>query len=213
MQINKDSTQALLLTIAVVADIGGVIAFVKDYPTIWTYASVFSTTVVLVLYWVGTKKYRDIRAVLKVAERIIRESGEQPELLIAFDRSSAIFASMLAQRLGIGQVLTVPRDTAPPVEIGGPRQVRVGHEAYLIGPPAVTRSAVIVFHLRTGSTLEAGLRCLESTGVRFSGNVIAIYATAGGRARFPQAVVVKEVSTSEAPNENFPWVDGRYVHK
>jgi hypothetical protein len=158
-------------------------------------------------YWV-------IRRDLSLAEALLNDRGISATSVVAFDRSSGIYAGMLAQRLGIGDYLVLPRSAKNASASYAPRQVSIGHGLLLdtTSLPGDAGTLIVVFHLRTGSTLEAGMEFLRQQAINFTGTVLAIYATPGGASRWPHALCVHRTKNDTSPNENFPWIRGTYKH-
>jgi|ERR1700674_4977399 len=206
----------LHVLINILAIIGGLITiyeFADKFPwVLYLYAPVLLIAIVLPI-WRRLFGYWIIRRDLSLAEDLLRTRGITPTAIIAFDRSSAIFAGMLAQRIGIGEVLAVPRISSVTTAAGEPRRIVVGSRLKLDwGEINISRALVLVFHLRTGATLDAGMRFLKRQDVDFKGHIIALYATKGGIARWPGALCVHTISHDFVPNENFPWMSGKYRH-
>lgn len=157
--------------------------------------------------------YYSIRKLLKDAEDTLRKEQIQPDRLIAFDRSSAIYAGMLAQRLGISEVISLPRSARPPQTPLTPRTVVVGERFRIeYDEEYMKKSAIIVFHLRTGATLRAGLEALVPTGAAFPGRILALYASEGGIAHWRDVLYVQHVPQGKVPQDVFPWMSGAYIH-
>jgi hypothetical protein len=169
-------------------------------------------TAFLLPFWSKISGYWKIRRDLALAERLLKERGIHPERIIAFDRTSGIFAGMLAQRLELGEVVLLPRTTTrAPKQEGGRRQISVGKGLALTGPGiAHWNSLVVVFHLRRGDTLEAANRFFEEQGHPFQGNILAIYATKEGRTRWPRTIAVHLINEGFVPSKVFPWIGGKY---
>lgn len=156
-----------------------------------------------------------LRKLLAEAEQLISHiHGFRPKRVVAFDRSSAIFAGMLCQRMAIGEIISLPRFATNTNDIT-PRSVTVGAACTIqLSDNELKETLVLVFNLRTGSTLEAGLRALsDGRNCSFPGKILALYATDGGIALWPNVLVVRKCTPGEVPNERLPWIEGPYVHK
>lgn len=200
--------------ITLLAIIGGLITvyeFSEKHPwLLYAYPLVILVGLIL-LVWRRVFGYWIIRRDLDRAEELLRSHGIVPNLVIAFDRSSGIFAGMLAQRLGIGELLVFPRSVPPSETDAGPRRIIVG-TGVRVPKLDLSKALVFVFHLRTGATLEAGMTFMKQQHLDFKGHVIALYATKGGSARWPKALCVHTIAQNFIPNENFPWIKGKYKH-
>ncbi len=148
--------------------------------------------------------YWTIRRQLNLVEDILKAKSIAPRAIVAFDRSSGIFAGMLAQRLSIGELLVLPRSVASE-DRGKPRHIMVGKglRFNVEMKKAFANSVVFVYHLRTGATLEAGMEFLEDQQVATKSEIVALYATRGGQARWPSAITVHTIDESSVPNESF----------
>jgi hypothetical protein len=202
------------MIIAVAANLLAVVQFGNQFP--WTYALLALAVVAALLAPLSDRflTYWKLRAVLSRAEQLISEQGIRPECLIAFDRSSAIYAGMLCQRLAIGEMLVLPRRAIASSIETAPRSIVVGDGVEVqYSEERLAKSLVLVFHLRTGATFEAGIRVLTPPGKQFPGRVLAIYATDGAIARWPRVLCVKRIPPGYVPNDKLPWLSGPYVHK
>jgi hypothetical protein len=202
------------VVIAVAANVLGVIQFGTRYP--WTYALLALVVIAAIIAPLSDRflTYWRLRDILRRAELRLSEQGIRPECLIAFDRSSAIYAGMLCQRLAIGEMLVLPRRATEPSIETAPRIIVVGEGVEIqYSEERLAKCLIVVFHLRTGATFEAGIQVLTQNGKPFPGRVLAIYATNGAIARWPRVVWVERVPPGYVPNERLPWLSGPYVHK
>lgn len=155
-----------------------------------------------------------LRKSLSELEQGLAAKSIQPKSIITFDRSSAIVGGMLAQRLGISELISLPRTVTDNEDALTPRKISVGENLELqVEPDELKDSLVFIFQLRTGSTFEAGMKGLISGNGQFTGSTLAMYATEGAKARFPKLETLKTIKEGENPNEDFPWISGKYLHK
>lgn len=204
----------LVNALTVVAGLIALYAFGTAHPWMFYVYPIILLSVVLMPYWRRVFGYWIVRRDLSSAEDLLHSRGITPKTIIAFDRSSGIYAGMLAQRYAIGDYLVLPRAATKPEAASVPRQVSVG-EGLRLGENAwrdTSNILILVFHLRTGSTLEAGMEFLKQQHIEFRGTILAIYAAAGGAARWPSVLCVHRIMNNVAPNENFPWIRGLYQH-
>ncbi|AXI45853.1 hypothetical protein C1J03_07285 [Sulfitobacter sp. SK012] len=155
-----------------------------------------------------------LRKSLYDMEKFISENAIRPKLIITFDRSSAIVGGMLAQRMGISELLALPRSTSETDDELSQRRISVGKNLeLLLQPDELEHSLVFIFQLRTGSTFEAGMKSLLAGNNKFPGASVAMYVTEGAKARFPKLLTLKTIKEGESPNAEFPWISGKYIHK
>lgn len=203
----------LLTILAVVADLIAVVQYGHTHP--WLYA-LLVVAIVAAAIAPATDRIMALwtfRRVLSEAEGILSRRNIHPRRIIAFDRSSAIFGGMLCQRLAVSELIVLPRHATESQAVG-PREIHLGeHLKVALDEKSLSESLVVVFYLRTGATLEAGLKAICPRGRRFHGNVLVLFASHGGAARWPSVCVVRTCAIGEVPNDRLPWISGDYVHK
>jgi hypothetical protein len=155
-----------------------------------------------------------LRRLLRDVEEFLNRHSIRPDRIITFDRSSAIFGGMLAQRMGVSELLSLPRSAKANEGELAPREISVGRRIQLqYSEGELSNALVFVFHLRTGSTFESGLKALTPDDGPFSGWTMSLFATEGAKAKFPGVLNFRSVRDGEDPNANFPWISGKYIHK
>jgi hypothetical protein len=201
---------AVIALLSVAANIVGLIEFGSANP--WLYVVLVVLVAAVVVWTIASRSqtYLSIRRALSEAEKEMRRSKLNPSRLIAFDRSSAVFAGMLCQRMHIAEVLVLPRRAVQPVA-GKAREIKVGDDVVFTPSQSAGDDLIFVYHLRTGSTLEAGLRALGSHGANLP--ILALYATAGAKAQWPGVIAVQMIRAGFVPNERFPWMSSDYKHE
>jgi hypothetical protein len=203
----------LLGALAVIANAGAIYQYGSQEPWLFVACPFVVAGAVLLPLHRRLFAFVRIRRLLTTCEACMRTEGIRSSLLIAFDRSSAIFAGMLAQRLGVSEIVALPRSAS--LDDTGRRRVVVGRgiTVGLEGPEArdLSTAVVVVFYLRTGATLDAGLAAIGGHG--FPGRIVALYATEGALAQWPRVAYLHKVSPGDPPDENFPWINGPYVHR
>lgn len=195
--------------LAIVANVLSVIQF--GFANAWLYGLVAAASV-LALIWFAARNvptFWAVRRLLAEAEAELFRLHLSPRRIIAFDRSSGVFGGMLCQRLGIAELMVLPR-RAESRDGSRPREIIVGDFVQVDAEKLATEAMVFVYHLRTGGTLEAGLRSLGESGHTIP--VLALYATEGAKAQWPGAIVVKTVKNGYVPNEHLPWMSSPYAH-
>ena len=206
----------LVYLLNALAIVGGLITIYefsdKHEWVVYLYAPVLVLAIILPV-WRRLFGYWIIRRDLSLAEDALQERGITPNIIISFDRSSGIFAGMLAQRLGIGALLALPRTVISSQAATDPRHIVVGTGVKVEWLQIdLSKALVVVFHLRTGATLNAGMEFLKRQNLNFDGNVLALYSTKGGVAAWPKTMCVHVIGDNFVPNENFPWIRGKYRH-
>lgn len=203
----------IAIAIGIVAGLIAIYQFVQGAAYAWYLIPAFiAPTAAFPLLKTVWSLY-SLKRLLRETEDVLLKQDIRPDRIIAFDRSSAVFGGMLAQRLGVEQLLSLPRVTRSSEELT-PREIVVGRGVKIdLDPHDLDKSLVIVFHLRTGSTFESGINTLGSELGEFKGKTLAIYATSGAIARFPSISYVKNVKDGDSPNSRLPWISGQYIHK
>jgi hypothetical protein len=199
-----------LALVAVAANIIGI--FQLGFKSVWSYGLLAGIVLVAALAPLSHRLTAAwvLRNLLRRAEGTLRTHGVRPDIVLAFDRSSAIHAGMLCQRLSIGRLLVLPSEVDTSITVG-PRKVLIGNGMALTFPTTPGRPLVLVFHLRTGTTLSAALDYMEGIGLDPAlTSVLALHATPGARAVWPSVMVVRDLDKGEIPNQRFPWLDGDY---
>lgn len=208
----KQTSIFALSLLAIAANIVGIVQFGQEQPWLYTILVTLIVLLFISFFFARFRSFLDLKKILREAENSVRELNVMPHQLIAFDRSSAIFAGMLGQRLSIGRILVLPRSASAVSEFS-PRSIIVGAGVNVALDSADLHSSlVVVFHLRTGATLEAGLKAITPVAGGSPAGILAFYASPGGLARWPNVKVVRVCRPGEAPDESLPWISGPYNH-
>jgi len=193
----------------------GIYQFVQQQP--WFWYAIPGALTVLILYPFAKPFFSiwHLKKNLQSFEEFLKENSiDKPVVIIAFDRSSAIVGGMLAQRMGVGELLSLPRSTTTTNDELAPRSIFVGEKLELqLSAEDLKKSLVFIFQLRTGSTFESGMSAILQEGERYPGSSVAMYATEGAKARFPSLKIFRTIKEGKNPNATFPWISGKYIHK
>ena len=139
----------------------------------------------------------------------IEASGRSPGTLFSFERTSAIVASIVAQRMHVEEVLCVNRRIRTASEKGSSlSRIIIGEGLQLDAKRfADLNPAVIVFHLLTGENLSAGLDFLDSQGLERP-PIYCLYISNVGKIRWPDVKWVYEHSDVQQTHARLPWSHG-----
>jgi len=154
------------------------------------------------------KLSKGIRAIV----RSLQDRRYRPDALIAFNRSGATLASMLAVNLKIDQVLLVPRarSTAPAAGSTTVKSYKVGELLTLKKDQLNSMKLLAVFMLvETTKTINDGKAFLASQGITAPLELATMYITSGARNLLPDAVFAYETNDPRGVLDRLPWaIDG-----
>jgi hypothetical protein len=203
----------LLNLIALAASLIAIYEFSDSHPWVVYAAPLAFAAIVVAIFHRRLFAYWILRRNLSRAHKLLFDEGIRPSLIVAFDRSSGIYAGMLAQRIALSSVLGLPRTFKLPSSPSKAKHIVIG-EGVMLDPSCdlLDNPLILVFHLRTGATLDAGLEFFRESGIQFQGRIIVIYGTRGATARWPQVLCVNTITQNVVPNEEFPWMHREYPH-
>ena len=174
-----------------------VLSFVRGIVSLWDrqpyYAAAFLIIALLFVLWLVYRCFhRSLRELVRGLSIIgdkVRDSGYQPDVLIAFNRSGCVVAGMLSVRLGVQEVIAVGRHQKDLVHDHEPRQFDVGTLMSLHAKKLLNRKPLITFLLMdTANTLREGLAWLKQGGVEGDFPVATIYLTPSTKLSAPNAI-------------------------
>lgn len=196
--------------IGIVGGLASTIALYQIHPWIaYSAICLLAAWVTALVYRARSRTIDGIKRGVSAVERHLKEAKFQPDIVIAFSRTSAVFAGILAVRMEVTALLvihhlpTIKTDT-------GTRTFQVGSGVSL-DPTAFAGHdlLVVAYVLETGTSLQTGIEYLISQGVaRDRMKIAALYCTPAARKKFPEVFVVHE--TSEDVLDDLPWLDAPY---
>lgn len=196
--------------IGIVGGLASTIGLYQIHPWIaYSAMCLLAAWVTALVYRARSRTIDEIKKGVWAIERHLKEAGFRPDIVIAFSRTSAVFAGILSVRMGVDALLVIHR--VPEVNTDdGTRTFHVGFGVSLDpGKFAGRNLLVVAYFLETGTSLQTGLEYLTSQGIaRDRMKVTALYCTPAGRKRFPGVFVVHQ--TSEEVLDGLPWLDGPY---
>lgn len=160
--------------------------------------------------------YRTIRGSIKKLINELSEKRKSPEIIICFDRTSAIFASILAQNMGVESILVLNRRReGSSNNKHGTTKVTVGNYIHIDGEE-LNRHNILIFsyHVRTGTTLKSGLDYLSENGVDTSKATLAsIYMVSGNIEVFPNMIYAYQEDDNRKTHDSLPWILKDYDYR
>ena len=163
--------------------------------------------IVFAAHW--NRTLRAIKRGVAEIEEHLKKKGFHPDIIVAFTRTSAVVAGMLAVRMKLPELLVVNRHPISNDQTKS-RTFRVGDGISLDAAKFRGRKVLVVSYLiETGSSLECGIEFLRSQEIPTEDiKIVSLYATPGAHHRFPNIYAVHE--TSKEVLQNLPWIDGVY---
>ncbi|MCI5207493.1 MAG: hypothetical protein D3910_01575 [Candidatus Electrothrix sp. ATG2] len=175
-----------------------------------------NVAICLLASWVTALTYRvrnrtinRIKKGVAQVEKHLRDEKFLPEVVVAFSRTSAVFAGILSVRMDVPEVIAINRRSFTN-DNTGVRIYQVGCGISLDPDAFASQHLLIVdYFVETGATLQAGIEYLLSQGIpKDRMKIAALYCTPAARKKFPEIFIVHE--TSEEVLEELPWIDGAY---
>ncbi len=204
------SSSEVLQAITVVGGLASTVALYQWQP--WLAFAAF----LVLTAWVATVRYQNRNRAMRIIndgaselKSRLQDESFHPDVIVAFTRTSAVFAGILAVRLKVAELLAIPRQSFKDPTTWA-RVLAPGDGIALDGSTYDGRKVLVVSYIvETGGSLENGLKFLLEKGVpREAIQMVSLYCTPAAKTRFPDLIVVHE--TSEDVLAQLPWVDGTY---
>lgn len=196
--------------IGVVGGLASTIALYQLEPWLaYVALCLLASWVTSLVYLVRGRTINRIKRGVSEVERHLKDAMFQPDIVVAFTRTSAVFAGILSVRMGIPEILVINRPPSTDPETGV-RTFQVGRGVSLDAEVFTGRNLLIVGYItETGSSLQTGIEYLLAQGIpKGRMRIATLYCTHAARKKLPSIFVVHE--TSEEVLEELPWIDGPY---
>lgn len=136
----------------------------------------------------------------------LREDNFHPDMIIAFSRSSAVLAGMLANHLKVVELMVIPRKRNSNPKPG----FEVGYCLALDANQLANKKILVVFYaIESGMTLENGLDFLRNQGLDDNWRVVSLYISPVAKRRYRDVFAVHVTTTADVMIET-PWTVGEY---
>ena len=164
---------------------------------------------IYILFEFKYKYFRKLIKGLEVIEEKLRRDNFNPNLIIAFTRTSGIFAGMLATKMKIEELLVINRRVKHEHEGDKIRDFDVGYSISLNQNELESKKILVVsYTMETGSSLKRGMDYLKNQGIKSDIKIATLYISTGAKTRFHEVFYVFE--TAEDTFSKLPWIKGEY---
>jgi hypoxanthine phosphoribosyltransferase len=205
--------------VALFANIVGIVAGVVGLIPLYSFNPFLCmATFVVIVAWSSYilfgYKIRNLSTIKKgiiSIEEKLKEDKYHPDILIAFTRSSAILAGMLAIRMKIEELLVINRRIVREKSKSPDflQNYDVGYSISLNADELSKKRILIVYYvIETGIALMSGVDYLRSQGLGDNLKVVSLYASPDAQKRFPDVFAVHVTSSNVL--DDVPWAFGEY---
>jgi len=180
------SFQAIATVLGVIVCVATIVAGWQTNRSL-TVGCIFALA--LSIIWIAwsdrLRGYGDLRHGLKILSEKFNHEGYRPDIILAFNRTGSIFASMIATNMAVDRVVTIDRfrERSTP----RPEGFTVGAFASLNAKAFRNKKILIVFMvIDTLKSLGEAREFLKSQGIDMEPRVAALYINPGAVNRRPK---------------------------